>query len=777
MAPAGDPPGAPAWSPARIKECLFPLTRLESFLEPIVESLPRRRIAVEFVPVENIEAVSPETGEFRATFGPPKFLLQSRVPLRGGWYYLEVALVRNNGNRIASVEASTPASKVTFEVPTNLRGTVREVIELPDGTASVHWIPSSGPGYFTQTPLLLHEISTLESALRRAYRAADDLWRLRNTRSAARVGLTWTGILRDLRDAYQRTARLRIDRLLGNDYPGFLAVHDRPSEAQTRALRRAAAAMTDAPLVSLLMPLRNGVPALFEASLRSLSDQVYSRWELIVVAAPECPAGVRELARSWVARDRRIRVLDFPDHAVGAETINLLNAAIGESRGEFVARLDAHDRLHPRALFLMVEESVRNPGAGLLYSDEDAIDAEEVRQDPRFKPDWNPDLLASHHYIGSLAVYRRDLVARPGGYAAGFEGAEDYELALRCSRAPGEGRIMHVQQALYHRHRTRAATPVQEAAAHEAGTRALQAHIGGTGVTIEDGASPGEYHAIYPLPVPPALVSIIIATRDKPALLRNCVEGILHRTDYARWELLVVDNDSTDSEALAYLDTLRLDPRVRVLRHAGAFNYSAINNEAARHATGEVLVLLNNDIEVISPGWLTEMVRHALRPEIGAVGAKLLYPNGMVQHAGVVTGIGGVAGHVHRFLKDEDPGYCHRAALVQNLSAVTAACLAVRARLFAESGGLDEVHLPVAFNDIDLCLRLCEAGYRNLYTPYAKLYHHESMSRGRDDTPEKHARYRSEFDYMRKRWGDRLQRDSAYNSNLTLDLENFSLKT
>jgi GT2 family glycosyltransferase len=270
------------------------------------------------------------------------------------------------------------------------------------------------------------------------------------------------------------------------------------------------------------------------------------------------------------------------------------------------------------------------------------------------------------------------------------------------------------------------------------------------------------------------LVSIIIPTRDKAGILKACVESIRHGTDYAAWEILIVDNGSIEPQTLAWFEEVQHDARIQVVSFAGPFNYSAINNFAVRHAKGEIIVLLNNDIEVITPDWLTEMVGHALRPEIGAVGAKLLYPNGMVQHAGVVLGIGGVAGHDHRYLGGTEPGYYFRAIATQNYSVVTAACLAVRKSVYEEIGGLDAVNLRVAFNDVDFCLKLLKAGYRNVFTPHALLYHHESLSRGHDDTPEKQEIFEYEFGYMKTFWGNIA--DSSYNPNLSLEFEDFSLK-
>lgn len=297
------------------------------------------------------------------------------------------------------------------------------------------------------------------------------------------------------------------------------------------------------------------------------------------------------------------------------------------------------------------------------------------------------------------------------------------------------------------------------------------------GAQAVPGLLPGSVRVRWPIPEPAPLVSLLVPTRDGVAILRPCVDAILERTDYGHFELLILDNGSTCPETLGYMDEVeQRDTRVRVLRWNHPFNYSAINNFGARHARGEIIGLVNNDIEPIDAHWLTEMVAQACRPEIGCVGAKLYYPNDTVQHGGVILGLGSIAGHGHRFFQRDEAGFQGRLKVTQNLSAVTAACLLLRRSVFEEVGGLNESDLAVAYNDVDLCLKVREAGYRNLWTPHAELYHHESVSRGADDTPKKRARWLAECDYMRRTWGPHLDHDPAYNPNLTLVHEDFSLR-
>jgi GT2 family glycosyltransferase len=436
-----------------------------------------------------------------------------------------------------------------------------------------------------------------------------------------------------------------------------------------------------------------------------------------------------------------------------------VESALARARGELVVFLDGTCELSPDALAVLALERAARPDLVLIYSDEDLLSEEGGRSEPDFKPDWNPDLLLATNYLGHLVAFDREAVRRVGG-----KQGSDYDLALRCSAGVASARIRHVPFVLAHAPRRVSAERVS------AETReTLARHLG---LPVEPGRIPDSHHVRYPVPEPAPLVSIIIPTRDGERLLRRCVESLRAKTTYPRYELVIVDNQSRDPGALAYL--AELERSARVLRHDQPFNFAAVNNRAVAQTEGELLCLLNNDTEVISPGWLDELVAQALRPGIGAVGARLLYTNGTVQHAGVVLGLGGVAGHAHRGLPGESAGPGGRALLVQNVSAVTAACLVVRRSVYGEVGGMDE-RLAVALNDVDFCLKVRARGYRNLYTPFAELYHHESASRGHDLTPEQKARAEREKALVLERWGPELERDPAYNPNLTLLDESWGL--
>jgi O-antigen biosynthesis protein len=564
-------------------------------------------------------------------------------------------------------------------------------------------------------------------------------------------------------------------------YSGWIKEFDTLTEDDLGQIQYKLQKLVPQPLVSIVMPVHNPELAWLEQAIASVQSQIYTHWELCIAEDASTDPAVRAALERWMQADPRITVVF---RAQNGNISAASNSALALAQGEWVALLDHDDMLAQDALFWVVDAINKNTLCQLIYSDEDKIDEAGSRSDPYFKSEWNPDLFYSQNMFSHLGVYKTSLVRAVGGFREGLEGSQDYDLALRCIEQLPVGQlgqqIQHIPRVLYHWriHANSTAHSIDaKPYAMVAGERAINEHLTRTGVAAraESVGYGYSYRVRYTLPAALPMISLIIPTRNGLKLLRRCVESILTKTTYADYEIIVMDNGSDDRATLRYLDELALKPNVRIVRDARPFNYSALNNAAVKLARGSVVGLINNDIEVISPDWLTEMVSHALRPEVGAVGARLWYSDDTLQHAGVVLGIHGVAGHVHRFLPRGNVGYCGRAALIQSFSAVTGACLVVRKALYEEVGGLNEVELQVACNDIDFCLRLREAGYRNIYTPYAELYHHESASRGFDDTPEKQARSAKEVAYMHQRWGDALRNDPAYSPNLTLDAEDFSL--
>ena len=562
-----------------------------------------------------------------------------------------------------------------------------------------------------------------------------------------------------------------------SEYETWLARYKTVGAVDEATMQRDISAWSSAPRLSILMPVYNTPEPWLRRAIESVLAQTYPHWQLCIADDASSDPCVRELLNWYARRDQRIHVVlrDQNGHIAAAS-----NTALSLATGDFVCLLDHDDELAPQALYVLAKAILACPEADLFYSDEDKIDTQGRRLDPYFKPDWNPDLFLAYNFFNHFAALRMNLMRELGGFRVGFEGSEDYDLVLRAVARVGAEKVRHIPHVLYHWR----VIPGSAAASHRekpyalpAAIKAVREHLQNQCIRadVEESApSAGTIRVRYALPDPAPLVSIIIPTRDGYTLLRNCIDSILARTHYPNYEILIVDNGSDDPQALAYLQALAMRGQARVLTEATPFNYSALNNIAARAARGPLLCLMNNDVEVITPDWLQEMASQALRPEIGMVGCRLWYPDDTIQHAGIILGIGGVAGHAHHRTTREQNGYFSRAQLVQNYSAVTAACAVVRAEVYRQVGGLDE-QLPVAFNDVDLCLRIRDAGYRNLWTPYAELYHHESASRGLEDTPEKQARFAEDTEYMVRRYATALLHDPAYNPNLALRMQDYTL--
>jgi glycosyltransferase involved in cell wall biosynthesis len=562
-----------------------------------------------------------------------------------------------------------------------------------------------------------------------------------------------------------------------SEYEKWCQQHEVLADGDLAAINGHIASFRSRPLISVVMPVYNTPAELLEKAIRSVSAQLYANWELCIADDASSETHVREILERLCAKDSRIKVYY---RKTNGHICEATNSALALAAGEFVALFDHDDVLSPTALYEVAAELDVHPDAQFIYSDEDKIDMEDRRFDPYFKPDWNPDLNLGQNYTSHLSVYRTELIRSLGGFRSGFEGSQDWDLFLRAIERIPASAIRHIPKLLYHWRATPGSTalqPAEKSYPAEAARNALREHFSRRGDMVELLPVPGEHwRAKYPLPSPPPFVTLIIPTRNALQLVRQAVQSILDVTDYPNYEIVVVDNESDDPATIGYLAEIEKggNPRVRVLRYHAPFNYSAINNFAVRDSKAQVVGLLNNDVEAIEKDWLAEMVSQACRPGIGAVGAMLYYPTNKVQHAGVVLGLGGVAGHPYKDFPRGDQGQKNRLRLVQNYSAVTAACLVIVRERFLEVGGLNEKDLPVAFNDVDLCCKLINAGYRNLWTPYAELYHHESATRGTDNTPEKMARFQSEIDYMTSTWGSLLMSDPAYNPNLTLVGEDFS---
>ena len=530
------------------------------------------------------------------------------------------------------------------------------------------------------------------------------------------------------------------------------------------------------PLISVAVPAYRTPPGFLEQMILSVKEQTYPHWELCIVNASRGEDGMEQVLGRYAGGDERIRVKNLEENrGIAGNT----NEALEMARGEFVGLLDHDDLLAPQALFRIAEALTADPQADAVYTDEDKVttDLSEHFQ-PHFKPDFNLDLLRSNNYITHFFVVRTRLAREAGGFRREFDGAQDYDFIFRCTE--GAKKVLHVPEVLYHWRTHKASTadnPASKMYAFEAGKRAIEAHLARCGQegTVSLRKDLGFYRVEYPVQGEP-LVSILIPNRDQKETLEKCLNSIWEKSTYNNYEILIVENNSSSPEIFDYYREIEKRPGVRILTWKEGFNYSAINNFGEKSAAGDYLLFLNNDVEVINPRWIEELLGNCQRKEVGIVGAKLYYPDDTIQHAGTVIGIGGIAGHAFLNMPRSRTGYLHKASLQMDLSAVTAACMMMKRQVFKQLGGFEE-RLSVAFNDVDLCLRTVQAGYLVVYNPEVELYHYESKSRGAEDSEEKVRRFQEEIEFMRCRWMDLLKKgDPYYNRNLTLSKWNYSLR-
>ncbi|MBV9010105.1 MAG: glycosyltransferase [Verrucomicrobia bacterium] len=556
-------------------------------------------------------------------------------------------------------------------------------------------------------------------------------------------------------------------------YEDWLRLYDKLDRRDGKAIRRHISEFTARPRFSILMPCYNSDARFLRAAITSVQRQFYDDWEICAVDDASPDERTWRTLQSAAKRDSRIKIQRRSQRGhISAAS----NDALGMATGEYVVLLDHDDELALHALYLAAVELNRQPDLQMLYGDEDKIDENGSRFAPYFKPEWNYDLLLAQNYAIHPLIVRTELARAAGGFASKFDGAQDHDLVLRCAERIDERQIKRIPWLLYHWRAISSSTADAVAAkpyALDARKRAVEGHLvrrGSRAVVVQEGQN---QRVCYPEPA--ELVSIIIPTRDRGELLERCLKSVLEKTTYRNYEIILLDNGSTEPRARAVLEDAARDNKVRVIPADGPFNYSGLCNYGASLARGKVLLFLNNDVEVVAAEWLSELTALAMRGDAGAAGARLLFDDLRVQHAGVVLNpqrIGSYAGFKRQ---RSDPGYFSQLQLVREMSAVTAACMAVRAEVFKETGGFNEQDLGIAFNDVDFCLRLRERKLRVVWTPHAELIHHESSSRGLEDTAEKQARFGRELSYMRGRWGDVLANDPFYNPNLDLTDELYSL--
>lgn len=522
------------------------------------------------------------------------------------------------------------------------------------------------------------------------------------------------------------------------------------------------------------MPVYNIDPTWLDKAINSVDTQWYENWELCIVDDKSSNEETIQYLQNLNHTKIKVKYLDENLNISGAS-----NAAIELAKGEYIVLMDNDDEITPDALYEMVK-AINVSDADFIYSDEDFISTEGECSNPHFKPDFSPDLLLSHNYITHLTCFKRSLLDTVGHFDTNFDGSQDYDLFLRLTERTSK--IHHIPKVLYHWRMLETSTSANAHAKPEAlerGKQVIQHALNRRSIeaTVENNNMPHYFKVRYKILNSP-LVSIIIPFKDKPELLSVCINSILEKSTYQKFEIIGISNNSEEEETFQLMAELeQKDSRISFYEYNVEFNYADINNHAVKnYAKGEHLLLLNNDIEVISSDWIEAMLEHSQRENVGCVGAKLYYANDTIQHAGIIIGLGGYLGHSHKMYSRFNPGYFNRLNVVQNLLAVTAACLMIKKSVYVEMGGMDETNFKVSYNDVDFCLRVYEQGYLNIFTPFAEMYHYESISRGYENTPDKIARFQTEKDALYARHKAILENgDPYYNPNLTLDTEDFSI--
>jgi GT2 family glycosyltransferase len=725
--------------------------------------------AIELIPLNDLE----RNGDaWIATGDNPHFLLRPRSGRQpGGWTRLRFKIESETAqlSPVLYVDKGRGFSEADAR-----RISVHEaagpgvLLRLPDKVCALRLDPLRMRGRFRIGGIGIEPVGRARAVLQRMAPVAARFFR--EPAMVRRYIATAVQVAREsgLRGLFRHALRDR--NPFDERFADWVRAFDTLSAADCVAIDARIAAMANKATISVIVPLYNTPESLLRRCIESVQAQLWPHWQLCLADDASTAPHVQTICEQYARADQRIRFVrrEHNGHIAAAS-----NTALSLADGEFVALLDHDDELAPHALYMVVEAVNDRPDLDLIFSDEDKIDTDGKRREPWFKSDWNYDLMLSQNAVVHLAVFRRRLVEEVGGFRSSFDGSQDYDLTLRVAERTTADRIHHIPFILYHWRAipgSVAAGVGEKAYPYDAAVRVLQEHLdrtNRTGARVDRQANAGYYRVHWPLPPDPPRVAIIIPTRDKVDLLRVAVDSILDLTDYPAIEIIIVDNGSVEQPTLQYLREMAMRPNVRVLLYDQPYNFAALNNWAFTQTDAPLVCFLNNDIEVITPGWLSEMVAQVLRPEVGAVGCKLYFPNGTIQHAGIVVGIGGRAGHPHLGLQRGALGYFGRAACVQRFSAVTAACMVMRREVFDHIGGFDEQDFAIAFNDVDLGLRLNRAGLAVVWTPHAELYHHESASLGTPTSEGRHQQFDQECANLNRRWPEVIRNDPFYNPNLT----------
>ncbi len=725
---------------------------------------------------QHINATS-NSGEYTSTGKDPYFLVDLKDnQLKAGWYWLSLNIKVVDGTLLSPMLYFDYGRGFNEEdiwrLPAIVDDTISCLINFSSSILQLRFDPTTTASTFTLTKFTLKATGNIKvfqigmSRYKKIYLPDED-------NLSFYTGLVTTFLKTgrmDLREKV-RQAIYHSDKYSLEEYKLWCKLYDTISPSHLAAIKKLSSGLAYQPVFSIVMPVYNAPVIFLKKAIDSVINQAYQNWELCIADDKSTNEDVRKLLKECQLKDKRIKIVfrEFNGHISKAS-----NSALALANGDFIVLLDQDDELPAHSLYMVASVLNKNKNLGIIYSDEDKMDESGNRFDPYFKTDWNRELFYGQNMISHLGVYKHALIRKIGGFREGYEGSQDYDLALRCIEHLKPEQIYHIPHVLYHWRALSGSTAItisNKSYAVSAGLRALQDHFSRTAQS----ATPVEnvynsFRIKWALPKKAPLVSIIIPTRDKVEVLSTCISSLLQNTDYPNFEILIIDNNSEEAITFDYFKKMQLEyKQIKVFSFKGEFNFSAMNNVGVKHSKGEVLVLLNNDTEVINRDWLNEMVSQCMREEVGAVGAKLYYPNGQIQHAGVFLFEAHPGIHIYLKRDKNDPGYFNKLHLVQNYLAVTAACLAVRKEVYIKAGGLDEDNLKVAYNDVDFCLKLTVLGYKNVWTPFAQLTHHESLSRGNDLDENNLPRFKTEQSFILNKWNNLMVNDPFFNHNLGVD--------
>ena len=716
----------------------------------------------------------PDSDEYTSIGSDPFFIVDFKNKgLSAGWYWLSIDIVEVKGRLLLPklyYDCGRGFNEEdVWNLPDICNGKMESLIKFPFNISTLRFDPTTTECTFTVREFHLKSIGKIKAFQIGISKYKKIHWPQRSYLSL------YTGLITD----FLKTGKLELKKKIWDSitykeensldkYKAWCALYDTVSPGQMEIIKSLSDNLTYQTFFSIIMPVYNAPVYFLKLAIESVKKQAYKNWELCIADDKSTNEDVKELLIAYQEKDPRIKVV-FRE--TNGHISNASNSALELATGDFMVLLDQDDELPVHCLYMVAAAINKNKNLCIIYSDEDKIDENGNRFDPYFKTDWNKDLFYGQNMISHLGVYKLSLIKKIGGFRPGYEGSQDYDLALRCIEHLEPGQIHHIPHVLYHWRAIEGSTSVDMSNknyAFDAGLKALKDHLKRTGqAAIGEQNVYNSYRVKWNLPEQEPMVSIIIPTKDEVDVLSACVTSVIQKTRYKNFEVLVIDNNSEEPSTLEYLKRVQNEyKQVKVYTYNSEFNFSAIVNYGVRKSKGEVVLLLNNDTEVINEDWLCEMVSQSMREEIGAVGAKLFYPNGQIQHAGVFLYEGHPGNHIYLKREKTDPGYFNKLNLVQNYSAVTAACLAVRKQLYLEVGGFDENNLKIVYNDVDFCLKIRELGYKNLYTPFAQLVHYESLSRGNDLNEVNFHRFKKEHSYMLTKWKDTVFRDPFFNPNL-----------